>query len=160
MCDEVYSFSETNTLSVNTNANSENPIVIQISLILIGKCWLTFHPEVGCAADARGGHEVSGALARVVGVVDDAVQLGAGPLVDVEVEGRCHGLEVVLGKVWRLLALADGVPLVVVADVGAVLEPDDVAEWRTLHLTFDGEVSDLGHRSGVWWKSGNERRWS
>ena len=130
-------------------------------LILIGKYyWLTFHPEVGRAADARGGDEVSGALAGVVGVVDDAVQLGAGPLVDVEVEGRRHRLEIVLGEVWRLLALANGVPLVVVADVGAVLEPDDVAEGRTLDLTFDREVSDLGHRSSVRRQSGDECGWS
>jgi hypothetical protein len=68
---------------------------------------LTFHPEVRGAADAVWRHQIAGALAGVVGVVDDPVQLGPGPLVHVEVEGRADRLEVVLGKVRRLLPFAE-----------------------------------------------------
>jgi len=117
-----------------------------VSKLFLQRLRLTFHPEVGGAADALGRDEISGALAGVVGVVDDPVQLPAGPLVEVEVEGRRHRLEVVLGEVGRLLALADGVALVVVANVRAVLEPDDVAERGALHLALQGEVSDLSQK--------------
>ena len=122
---------------------------------------LTFHPEVGGASDALGRDEIAGALAGVVGVVDDPVQLAAGPLVEVEVEGRGDRLEVVLGEVRRLLTLADGVTVVVVADVGTVLQPDDVAERRTLDLALQGEVANLRHGAGVRRQPDNEawRSW-
>ena len=121
---------------------------------------LTFDPEVCCTTDAVLGDQISGALAGVVGVVDDPIKLATGPLVEVEVEGWRDRLEVVLGKVWRLFPFADGVPVIVVADVRPVLEPDNVAEGRALHLTLQGEVPNFGHGTGVRWQSYNKAWWS
>jgi hypothetical protein len=52
-------------------------------------------------------------------------------------QGGIDGFKVILGIVGRLLTIADGVPLVVRADEATILEPNNLAKWRALHLKFN-----------------------
>ena len=90
--------------------------------------FLTFNPEVRGRSDALFADEVPGALAGVVGAVHDAVELAAGPLLDVPEEHRAHRLEVVLGEVGLHEGGVDVEAGVVLGDGDAVLEPEDVAD--------------------------------
>lgn len=117
--------------------------------ILTQESRLTFDPKVGGAADALGANEVPGGGAGVVGVVDDAVEPPARPVRDVPLEARGDRLEVVLGHVGRHAVAGDGVAVVVVGDGRAVLEPEDVAQRRALHLALHGELGGLGHGARV-----------
>ena len=75
---------------------------------------LTFDPKVGGAADALRANEVTSGRAGIVGVVDDAVEPPARPVLDVPLEARDDRLEVVLGHVGRHAVAADGLFLAII----------------------------------------------
>ena len=107
---------------------------------------LTFDPEVGRAADAFRSGDVSGTLARVVRVVYDSVQLSSRPAVNVEVQRGKYGLEIILGDIWRLLSVGNGVSLVVPANESPIFEPDNLAKRGAFNLEFKNFMNTMHQR--------------
>ena len=90
---------------------------------------LTFNSEIGCTTNAliriQRGQLPRSALACVIRIVNDSVQLATRPLVNVEIQRRVSRLEVILGIVWCSLAKVDGVTFVVFVNWHAIFEPND-----------------------------------
>lgn len=122
---------------------------------------LTFDAKKGGALDADA-DLVARALARVIGVVVDAVQLAARPLLHVPHERGDDGLEVVGARVGRQNVHLDrvlraGQPQ---RDRLPVLEPLDAAHRVALDAARQRDVLGVHQGTVVRWQAFNERRWS
>jgi hypothetical protein len=120
---------------------------------------LTFDAKKGGALDADA-DLVAGALARVIGVVVDAVQLAAGPLLHVPHERGDDGLEVVGARIGRQHAHLDrvlgaGQPQ---RDRLPVLEPLDAAHRVALDAARQRDVLRVHQGAVVRRQPLNERR--
>jgi DNA-binding FrmR family transcriptional regulator len=120
---------------------------------------LTFDAKKGGAFDA-GADLVARALARVIGVVVDAVQLAARPLLHVPNERGHDRLEVVGARVWRQRGQLDGV-----ARMGqsqgyrlAVLEPFHTAHRLALDSARQRDVFCV-HQSAVVRRKALDKCW-
>ncbi len=99
--------------------------------------FLTFDPEVSRAAHTLsldGRHLPRSTLTRVVSIVNNPVQFASWPFVNVKVQDRVDGFEIVFRIIRGTLAKVDGVPLVVFVNWHAIFQPENFAQWRAFDL--------------------------